>query len=86
MNIISFENDLLHNNFFKFSFEGKEASIRGKVLSKHKDDLMRVKEIQFYTEYKPKIESDLLRIQNIGEFKGDIVTEGKKYIIKMKQI
>lgn len=84
MNIISFENDLLHNNFFKISFEGKEAFIRGKVLSKHKDNLMRVNEIQFYTEYKPKIESDLLRIQNIGEFKGDIVTEGKKYIIKMK--
>ena len=84
MNIISFDYNLLHNHFFKFSFDGQEVAIKDKVLSKHKENVIGIREVQCYTEYEPKIESDLIKIKNIGEFKGVIKQEGKQYIVNLK--
>ncbi len=61
MNIINLDTTLIHESFIKFSFNKNQIAIKNEVLSKHKENIIGIKQDQFYTRHKPEIENNIIK-------------------------
>lgn len=82
MNIIALDQKtLLHDHFLKFTAGNREITIDGKALTKHKENINRIKEVETYVKNKPEQNNNLIEIEGLGKFEGNIEKEANEYFI-----
>ncbi len=80
MNIVLFEDKLLHKNFIKIEINNQDYLIEQPVIAYYKDSIQNILKLHVVVRKKPIENIDSLTIEGIGLIKGKYEKRGKVYI------
>lgn len=82
MNVRSIDEHVLHESFLIIKATDTELFFTGPVLARHNEDLKKIEEIIFFSNYLPQIDKEVVQIKDIGKIRAKVHMEKEVYYIK----
>lgn len=81
MQVVPYEGHILHQTFLKVNTKSQSAFINAQCLAKHGENPWKIEEVMFFSNEKPILVNDMIKVKGLGDLKAKVEMNNNAYYI-----